>query len=347
MSPASDSAEARTALAPYLKRVIKGETLAAEDAAAAFGVILTGNASDIQIAALLSALAMRGPTVDEVAGAASAMRAAMQKIPAPDGALDLCGTGGDGLGTLNISTAVSFVLASQGVAVAKHGNRKMTSKAGATDVLEALGVKVDITPAIAERCLAEAGLCFLSAQTYHPAMRFVTPVRRALGFRTVFNVLGPLSNPAGVKRQLLGVFADSWLKDAAEALRLLGTEKAWVVHGADGLDEISISTTTAIAILENGVITYGTIAPEDAGLPRAPLQNILGGDAATNAAALRRLFSGEKCAYRDIVLLNAAAALIVADKTASLRDGAALAAKAIDSGAATQILDKLIAVSNA
>ncbi|MGB8600602.1 MAG: anthranilate phosphoribosyltransferase, partial [Rhizomicrobium sp.] len=259
----------------------------------------------------------------------------------------LCGTGGDGLGTLNISTAVSFVLASRGVPVAKHGNRKMTSKAGATDVLEALGVKVDITPAIAERCLAEVGLCFLSAQTYHPAMRFVTPVRRALGFRTVFNVLGPLSNPAGVKRQLLGVFADSWIRDAAEALRLLGTEKAWVVHGADGLDEISISTTTEIAILENGTITYGTIAPEDAGLTRAPLASILGGDAATNAAALRRLLAGEKCPYRDIVLLNAAAALIVAGKTTTLRDGAAIAAEAIDSGAAAHYLDKLIAVSNA
>lgn len=334
-------------LTPYLKRIIRGEKLAPAEAAQAFGLIFAGEASEIQIAALLSTLAVRGPSVDEVAGAATAMRAAMCKITAPAGAMDLCGTGGDGLGTLNISTAVSFILASQGVPVAKHGNRKMTSKAGATDVLEALGVKIDIPAAAAERCLNEIHLCFLSAQSYHPAMRYVTPVRKALGFRTIFNVLGPLSNPAGVKRQLLGVFADSWLKDAAEALQLLGTEKAWIAHGADGLDEISLSEATHLAILDQGAIRYATITPEDAGLSRAPLTAILGGGAEENAAALRKLLAGEKNAYRDIVLLNAAAALIVADKAADLTSGVQCAAAAVDSGAAAQVLDKLIAATKA
>lgn len=334
-------------LTPFLKQILRGETLTHAQATEAFGYIFAGKASDIQLAALLSALAMRGPVVDEVAGAATAMRTVMCRITAPAGAIDLCGTGGDGLGTLNISTAVSFILASQGVPVAKHGNRKMTSKAGATDVLEALGVKIDIAASVAEHCLHETHLCFLSAQSYHPAMRYVTPVRRALGFRTLFNVLGPLCNPAGVKRQLLGVFADSWLKDAAEALRQLGTEKAWIAHGADGLDEISLSDATHLAILDHGSVRYATITPEDAGLSRAPLNAILGGGAAENAVALRKLLAGEKSAYRDIVLLNTAAALIVADKVTDLASGVQCAAQAIDNGAAAQVLDKLIAVTNA
>lgn len=333
-------------LSPFLKRVAGGATLSSAEAAEAFGVIMTGAANDIQLAAFLAALTVRGPTAEEVAGAAAAMRAAMTKVAAPAGAMDLVGTGGDGLGTLNISTAASFVVAACGVPVAKHGNRKMTSKTGATDVLEALGLRVDLDAAGAERCLTEAGLCFLSAQTFHPAMRFVTPVRRALGFRTIFNILGPVSNPAGVSRQLLGVYDDAWLKHAAEALRALGSVKAWVVHGADGLDEISISTETHIAILEQGTVTFGTIAPEDAGLPRAPLSAVLGGEAAENAAAMRRLFDGEASAYRNIVLLNAAAALVVADKAANLREGAGLAAAAIDSGAVKAVLDNMITVTN-
>jgi anthranilate phosphoribosyltransferase len=332
-------------LSPFLKTVATGAALSADEAAQAFGVIMRGEASDIHLAAFLSALTVRGPTVAEVTGASQAMRAAMIKVKAPEGAIDLVGTGGDGLGTLNISTAAAFVTAACGVPVAKHGNRKMTSLTGATDVLEALGIKTDLSAAGAERCLAEVGLCFLSAQTYHAAMRYVTPVRRALGFRTIFNILGPVSNPAGVKRQLLGVYDDVWLSRAGEALRELGAEKAWIVHGVDGLDEISISGETRIVALEDGIVTAGTISPEDAGLPRSPLSTVLGGDAAENARAMRRIFDGEKCAYRDIVLLNAAGALIVADKAKDLREGAALAAKAIDSGAAKAKLEKLIAVS--
>lgn len=334
-------------LTPYLKQILDGNHLTADEAHDAFSLVFSGQSDEVQLSSLLSMLAQRGACVAEIAGAAHAMREAMIRVPAPANAIDLCGTGGDGLGTLNISTAVSFILASLGVPVAKHGNRKMTSKSGATDVLEALGVKVDITPETAARCLNETGLCFLSAQSYHPAMKYVTPVRRALGFRTVFNVLGPMSNPAGVKRQLLGVYADSWLKDAADILRTLGTEKAWVVHGADGLDEISLSDSTQVAMLDHGDVRCVTITPEDAGLPRAPLSAVLGGDARENAAALRRIFAGEHSAYRNIVLLNAAAALIVSDKAETLRDGVAIAAKAIDSGAASRVLDQLIAVTNA
>lgn len=335
------------ALTPYLKQILDGKNLTTDEAHDAFALIFCGQSDEIQLTALLSMLAQRGPAVTEIAGAAHAMREVMIHVPAPADAIDMCGTGGDGLGTLNISTAVSFILASKGVPVAKHGNRKMTSKSGATDVLEALGVKVDTPPETAARSLRETGLCFLSAQSYHPAMKYVTPVRRVLGFRTVFNVLGPMSNPAGVKRQLLGVYADSWLKDAAEVLRALGTEKAWVVHGADGLDEISLSGSTQVAMLDHGDIRYATITPEDAGLPRAPLEAVLGGNATENAAAIRRLFTGEQCAYRNIVLLNAAAALIVADKAGTLCDGVTIAANAIDSGAASHVLDQLIAITNA
>lgn len=332
-------------LQPLLKRVATGEVLSSDDAAAAFSIIMSGTATEIELAGFLTALTVRGPAVAEIAGAASAMRTVMTKVHAPDGAIDLVGTGGDGLGTLNISTAAAFVVAACGVTVAKHGNRKMTSKTGATDVLEALGLRVDVDAPLAERCLAQAGLCFLSAQTFHPAMRFVTPVRRGLGFRTIFNILGPVSNPAQVKRQLLGVYDDAWLKPVAETLQALGSTKAWVVHGSDGLDEISISAETRIAKLENGVVVYATITPEDAGLPRAPLSAVLGGEAAQNADAMRRLFAGEKSAYRDIVLLNAAAGLIVADKVTTLRDGVAMAAHAIDSGAANATLQKIITAS--
>lgn len=329
-----------------LKRVASGETLSEEDCARAFGAIMAGDVSEIQIAAFLTALTVRGPSVSEIAGAVTAMRAAMTTLEAPIGALDLVGTGGDGHGTLNISSAASFVTAACGVPIAKHGNRNMSSRTGAADVLEALGVKIALSPQAAQECLTQTGLTFLFAQSFHPAMKYVAGVRRALGFRTIFNLIGPLSNPAGVKRQLIGVYAREWLEPVAEVLEALGTEKAWVVHGHDGLDEMSISDVTHIAVLDHGHIEVDTVAPEDAGLPRWPLSAVKGGEAPENADALRRLLDGERGAYRDIVLLNAAAALIVADKAENLREGAGLAAKAIDDGAAKRLLESVILVSN-
>jgi anthranilate phosphoribosyltransferase len=331
---------------PFLKRVAGGEALDAEASARAFATIMAGDVGEMQIAAFLTALAVRKPSVAEITGAARAMRGAMKTVEAPSSAIDLCGTGGDGHGTLNISTAVSFVAAACGVPVAKHGNRNMSSRTGAADVLEALGVKIDLSPEAASACLSETGLCFLFAQTYHPAMKHVAPVRRALGFRTIFNLLGPLSNPARVRRQLMGVYAKEWLEPLAQVLGALGAEKAWVVHGNDGLDEITTTDFTHVAVLDVGRVTLRTIAPEDAGLPRATLADLKGGAANENADAIRRLFDGERGPYRDIVLLNAAAALIVAGKTNELRQGASLAAKAIDEGAAKRALEKLIALSN-
>ncbi len=329
-----------------LKCVAAGERLDSEAAASAFGAIMSGEIGDAQMAGFLAALTVRKPTVEEITGAVTAMRTTMKRVKAPADAIDLVGTGGDGLSTLNISSAACFVVAACGVPVAKHGNRNMSSRTGAADVLEALGVKVDVTPEVAQRCVEEAGVCFLFAQGYHPAMRHVTPVRRALGFRTIFNLIGPLSNPAGVKRQLLGVYALEWMEPVAHVLATLGAEKAWVVHGADGLDELSISDVTHVAKLENGRIETGKVAPEDAGLRRWPLSAVKGGYAPENAAALSNLLDGEHGAYRDIVLFNAAAALIVADKAQDLRAGVKLAAEAIDSGAARNVLKKLVACSN-
>ncbi len=328
-----------------LKKLISGETLDADASSRAFADLISGEISQIRIASFLTALAAREATVDEIVGAARAMRAAMLKVSAPAGAIDLCGTGGDGHGTLNVSTAAAFVVAACGVPVAKHGNRNMSSRTGTADVLEALGVKIDIDAATAERCLREAGLSFLFAQTYHPAMRHVAPVRKELGFRTIFNLLGPISNPAGVRRQLLGIYSRAWIEPIAHVLAKLGADKAWVVHGADGLDEMTTTGTTHVAILEHGKITTRDVTPEDAGLPRATLTAIKGGEPAENAAALRALLDGARNAYRDIVLLNAAAALIVADKVADLKAGVAFAANAIDSGCAKAALAKLVVVS--
>jgi anthranilate phosphoribosyltransferase len=329
-----------------LKRVAAGERLDSEASASAFGAIMSGEIGDAQMAGFLTALTLRKPTVDEITGAVTAMRATMKRVKAPADAIDLVGTGGDGHSTLNISSAACFVVAACGLPIAKHGNRNMSSRTGAADVLEALGVKVDVTPEVAHTCVEKAGVCFLFAQGYHPAMRHVTPVRRALGFRTIFNLIGPLSNPAGVKRQLLGVYALEWMEPVAKVLATLGAEKAWVVHGADGLDELSISGETHVAKLENGHIEIGIVTPEDAGLPRWPLAAVKGGYAPENATALARLLDGELGAYRDIVLLNSAAALIVGDKARSLREGVDIAAKAIDSGAAKRVLERLVAVSN-
>ena len=327
-----------------LKRVGAGGTLDAEQSARAFGAIMAGEVNEIRIAALVTALAVRGPTVDELTGAVRAMRAKMTSIEANPYAIDLCGTGGDGIGTLNISTACAFVVAACGVPVAKHGNRSMSSKSGTADCLEALGVNIDLPPAGASRCLREAGLCFLFAQAYHPAMKYAAPVRKELGFRTIFNLIGPLSNPARVRRQLVGVYDKAWCVPLADVLGRLGAERAWVVNG-DGLDELTVSGATHVAVLENGKVTARDVTPEDAGVKRWPLEALRGGDCTHNAAALTRLFDGETGAYRDIGLLNSAAALIVAGKAKDLREGAALAAEAIDKGAAKAKLEKLIAVS--
>jgi anthranilate phosphoribosyltransferase len=332
--------------ASILKRAAAGEALDADTSARAFTAIMAGEIAEAQLAAFLTALAVRKPTVAEITGAVTAMRAAMKTVDAPADAIDLVGTGGDGHCTLNISSAASFVAAACGVPIAKHGNRNMSSRTGAADVLEALGVKIDLSPEAARVCIEKTGVCFLFAQSFHPAMKHVAPVRRALGFRTIFNLLGPLSNPARVKRQLLGVYALEWMEPVAKVLGTLGAEKAWVVHGNDGLDEMSISDITHVAVLDRGRVDVGTVAPEDAGLPRWPLAAVKGGEAKENAAALTRLLGGERGAYRDIVLLNAAAALVVAYKGENLREGALLAAKAIDEGAAKRVLENLIAVSN-
>jgi anthranilate phosphoribosyltransferase len=329
-----------------LKRVAGGETLDAAQSAQAFGAIMAGEVGEARIAALVTAMAVRKPTVDEIVGAVRAMRGAMKSIEANPYAIDLCGTGGDGIGTLNISTACAFVVAACGVPVAKHGNRNMSSKSGTADCLEALGVNIDLSPEDASRCLREAGLCFLFAQGFHPALKYAAPVRRELGFRTIFNLVGPLTNPARVRRQLVGVYDREWCVPLAEVLGRLGADRAWVVHG-DGLDEIATSGPSHVAMLEDGKVTVRDIGPEDAGLSWSPLTALAGGAADENAAALTRLFGGETGAYRDIVLINSAAALIVAGKTDDLRAGAALAAAAIDTGAAKAKLEKLIAVSRA
>jgi anthranilate phosphoribosyltransferase len=328
-----------------LKRV-KEHPLTEDQAARVFGQLLSGRASEDEIQAFLIALSARKPTTAEFVGAVMALKAQMRGIAAPPMAIDLCGTGGDGLGTLNISTAVSFVVAGAGVPVAKHGNRSMSSKSGAADILEALGVKIDLVPEAAERTLREIGIVFLFAQTHHPAMRHVAKARQAIGKRTIFNLLGPLANPAGVKRQLVGVFAKEWLEPYAEALRALGCERAMVVHGRDGLDELTTTDITYAAILEDGAITQTEIAPEDAGLKRSSLEALRGGGAAENAQALRVLLQGEKSAYRDIVVLNAAAALMVAGRANDIMAGAALARELLDSGAARNKLEQLVKVSN-
>lgn len=328
-----------------LKALVAGRSLSADDAAHAFAAIMSGTVSQVRIAAFLTALAQREPTVEEITGAARAMRAAMTTVKAPPGAIDLCGTGGDGHGTFNISTATSLVVAACGVTVAKHGNRSASSRTGTADVLEHLGVKIDVTPAVAESCLGEAGFAFLFAPAYHAAMKHVAPVRKELGFRTIFNFLGPLSNPAQVRRQLLGVSADDWVEKLAHVLKALGTEKAWVVHGSDGLDELTTTGPTHVAMLQNGAVSLREVTPEEIGVTRVSLGDLKGGDVEENAAALTALLGGASGAFRDITLLNGAAALVVADKAADLKAGAKLAAEAIDSGAARAVLARLVTVS--
>jgi anthranilate phosphoribosyltransferase len=329
-----------------LNKVAGGASLTKDEARSAFDVMMSGEATPSQIGGFLMALRVRGETVEEIAGAVETMRSKMLRVEAPAGAMDIVGTGGDATGSLNISTATAFVVAGCGVPVAKHGNRALSSRAGAADVLTALGVRIDIGPDAIARCVAEAGVGFMFAPAHHAAMRHVGPSRVELGTRTIFNLLGPLSNPAGVKRQLVGVFARQWVEPVAEVLAALGSEAVAVVHGSDGMDEITAAGHSTVARLSGGRITVTEITPEDAGLPRYPVGAVTGGTAEENADALRRLLGGDKGAYRDTVLLNAAMALMVAGRADDLPSGAATAADSIDSGRAAQVLQRLVAVSN-
>ncbi len=324
-----------------------GEALSAEEAEQAFAIIMSGDATPSQMGAFLMALRVRGETVGEIAGAVRAVRARMLPLDAPADAIDTCGTGGDATGTLNISTCSSFVVAACGVPVAKHGNRALSSKSGAADVLVALGVNIEADTAVMSRALAEVGTCFMMAPRHHSAWRHVGPTRVELGTRTIFNLLGPLCSPARVRRQVMGVFSPVWVEPLAEVLRTLGHESAWVVHGAGGLDEVSTLGATEVAALENGEVRRFQVHPDDVGLPIAQLSDIQGGNAEENAAALRALLSGASGPYRDIVLMNAGAALVVAGKASDLKAGTGLAAQAIDSGRAAEVLERLVAITNA
>jgi len=317
--------------------------LTGDEAEAAFGALFDAAATPAQIGGLLMAMRVRGETVEEIAAAARAMRARMHRVAAPAGAMDIVGTGGDGKGTLNISTAAAFVVAGAGVPVAKHGNRNLSSRSGAADVLAHLGLDVMAPPEGAEAALATCGICFMMAPSHHPAMRHVGPARAELGTRTIFNLLGPLTNPAGVRRQLTGAFSADWIRPMAEVLDALGSEAAWLVHGGDGTDELSIAGPSRVAALKGGEIEEFEVTPADAGLPEHPFEAIIGGTPAENAAALRRLLGGERGAYRDAVLLNAAGALVVAGLAGDLREGAERAAASLDSGAAQARLDALAA----
>ncbi|ETD79946.1 anthranilate phosphoribosyltransferase [Rhodobacter capsulatus] len=308
--------------------------LTRSEAETAFEIFFEGAATPAQMGGLLMALRTRGETVDEIAAAASVMRSKMHRIAAPEGAMDIVGTGGDGKGTLNISTATAFVVAGAGVPVAKHGNRNLSSKSGAADALTALGLDVMKGPEVAERALAQTGITFLMAPMHHPAMKHIGPTRVELGTRTVFNLLGPLTNPGGVKRQLTGAFSRAWIRPMAEVLKALGSEAAWLVHGSDGTDELSICGVSWVAALRNGEITDFEVHPEEAGLPTHPFEAIIGGEPAENARAFNDLLDGRTGAYRDAVVLNAAAALVVAGKAGDLKTGAEMAAESLDSGAA-------------
>ena len=334
------------ALKPLLAKVADGNTLNADEAEAAFDIIMSGQATDAQIGAFLMALRVRGETVDEITGAVRTMRAKALTVKAPDGAMDVVGTGGDGSGTYNISTAAAIVVAACGVPVAKHGNKALSSKSGAADVLAALGVNLDADLGLVEKAIVEAGIGFMMAPRHHSAMKYVGPARVEMGTRTLFNLLGPLSNPAGVTRQFTGVFAKDWVEPLAQVLKNLGCEAAWVVHGADGLDEMTTTGRSFVAQLKDGEITTFEVTPEDAGLPEAKPEDLKGGDAAANAEALKAVLDGDPGPYRDVVVYNAAGALIVAGKAGDLKQGSALAAAAIDGGKAKESLEKMIAISN-
>ena len=333
------------ALKPTLAILQEGRPLTSAEATTAFNIILNGEATPSQIGAFLTALRVRGETVDEIAAGVCVMRENALKVKVPTHVLDTCGTGGDGSGSYNISTAVALVAAACGAYVAKHGNRALSSKSGSSEVLEALGVKLALSPAALEQCINDVGIGFLFAPNHHAAMRHVGPTRQELGFRTVFNLLGPLSNPAGANRQLLGVFAKEWVEPLAHVLNKLGSERAWVVHGSDGMDELTTTGPSTVAALRKGKVTVFEVTPEDAGLTRAKAEDLAGGTPAENAAALTALLDGAPGAYRDIVILNTAAALMVCNKAENLQEGAEMAALAIDDGGARAVLGNLVSTT--
>ena len=329
-----------------IAKVSDGHALSPEEAREAFEVILSGSATPSQLGGFLMALRVRGESIAEVTGAVATMRSKMIPVKAPANAMDIVGTGGDNSGSYNISTCTALVVAGSGVPVAKHGNRSLSSKSGAAEALAELGVNIDIDAKKISDCINKAGIGFMFAPLHHAAMKHVGPTRMELGTRTIFNLLGPLTNPAGVKRQMVGVFALKWVAPLAEALRELGSEKAWVVHGSDGMDEITTTGPTAVAELKNGTIRSFEISPQDVGLVISDPKDLKGGLPSENAKALRDVLAGAKNAYRDVVLFNAAASLLVADKAETLRDGVEMAAQSIDSGSAADTLEKLIAASN-
>ena len=332
-------------LKDFISIVADGNSLNREQTQTAFSILMSGEATPSQIGGLLMALRVRGESVEEFVGAVLAMRSKMLTVDAPIDAIDIVGTGGDASGSYNVSTCAAIVAAGAGLTVAKHGNRSLSSKSGSADVLVSLGVNLELSPGQISDCIDDAGVGFMFAPAHHSAMRHVGPTRIELGTRTIFNLLGPMCNPAGVKRQLLGVFSPKWLMPVAKTLAELGSEQVWVMYG-EGLDEITITGTTQVAALENGSIRTFEITPQDAGLPTHDLSQILGGEADYNAAAMSRVLDGEPSAYRDIVLLNAGAALVIADKAENIMDGASQAAQAIDNGHAKAALDNLVRISN-
>lgn len=329
-----------------IAKAATGAALTREEAARGFDRMMSGEATPSQMGGLLMALRVRGETVEEITGAVTVMREKMLRVAAPTDAIDVVGTGGDASGSFNISTCAAFIVAGAGIPVAKHGNRALSSRSGAADVLGALGVKIELSPEAVARCISEAGIGFMFAPAHHPAMKNVGPTRVELGTRTIFNLLGPLSNPAGVRRQMVGVFSRQWVEPLAQVLKNLGSEAAWVVHGSDGLDEITIAGPTHVAALDRGEVRSFTISPEDVGLTTVKPEALRGGDAKENAQALLDVLKGKKGPYRDVAILNAAAGLIVAGRAKDLTHAVALATKSVDSGEAEGRLDRLISVSN-
>lgn len=332
---------------PFIAKVATGASLSRDEARSAFDTILSGEVTAAQSAAFLMALRVRGEHVEEILGAVTALRSRMVTVTAPSQAIDIVGTGGDNSGSYNVSTLASIITAACGVPVAKHGNRAASSRSGAADVLTALGVKVGLEPASIERCIAKAGVGFMFAPSHHASMRHVAPVRTELGTRTIFNLIGPLSNPAGVRRQLVGAFSESWLEPMVEVLKSLGSECVWAVHGSDGLDEITTTGPTKVVALDDGKISTFSINPAELGLKTASVADLRGGEPAENANALRDVLDGKLTPYRDIAALNAAAALVVARKASDLKDGLAQTSAAIDSGKAKATLAMLVTASNA
>ncbi|UVO30556.1 anthranilate phosphoribosyltransferase [Bradyrhizobium arachidis] len=330
-----------------MAKVASGALLNHQEMALAFDSMMSGQATPSQMGGLLLALRVRGETVEEITGAVSAMRSKMLRVDAPAGSIDIAGTGGDGLGSVNVSTCASFIIAGAGIPVAKHGNRALSSRSGSADVLASLGVKIDLNAEDVARCVRDAGIGFMFAPTHHPALKNVSATRVELATRTIFNLVGPLCNPAGVKRQMIGVFSRKWVQPLAEVCKRLGAESAWVVHGSDGLDEITLTGPTFVTALDKGQIRSFEVTPEEAGLPRYGEEGLRGGDPHTNAIALRSVLEGMPGPYRDVALLNAAGAFIVAGRATTLKEGVRLGQESLGSGAAAARLKHLVAVSNA